>query len=113
MISGIHGLSNSGGALLTIFFSAFSKDKKNQSRYSTTFYYLIFASVQYLIFLFIFNDRISFHYTYQIIFIILPSIFFGTYIVNYISLNFFKKLIEFLALFSAFFLLLNNFITIN
>jgi len=113
MISVIHGLSNSGGTLLTIFFSAFNKDKKNQSRYSITFYYLIFASVQYFIFLFIFKDRISFFYSYKIIFIIMLSIFFGTYIVNHISLNFFKKMIELLALFSAFFLLLNNFITIN
>tara|TARA_B110000008_G_scaffold47789_1_gene46323 strand:+ start:597 stop:1355 length:759 start_codon:yes stop_codon:yes gene_type:complete len=113
MISVIHGLSNSGGTLLTIFFSAFNKDKKNQSRYSITFYYLIFASVQYFIFLFIFKDRISFLYSYKIIFIIMLSIFFGTYIVNHISLNFFKKMIELLALFSAFFLLLNNFITIN
>ena len=113
MISVIHGLSNSGGTLLTIFFSAFNKDKKNQSRYSITFYYLIFASVQYFIFLFIFKDRISFFYSYKIIFIIILSIFFGTYIVNHISLIFFKKMIELLALFSAFFLLLNNFVTIN
>ena len=41
MISVIHGLTNSGGTLLTVFLSSFNKNKKNQSRYSITFYYLI------------------------------------------------------------------------
>ena len=37
----VQGLTNSGGTLLTIFFTSLNKDKKNQSRYSITFYYLI------------------------------------------------------------------------
>ena len=112
-ISIIHGLTNSGGTLLTIFFSAFNKNQINQSRYSITFYYLILASVQYFIFLIIFKNEISIFYTYEILFLIIFSIFTGTLIVKYISQIFFKKIIELLALFSATILLMNNFNLIN
>lgn len=113
MISVVHGLTNSGGTLLTVFFSAFNKNKKNQSRYSITFYYLILASVQYFVFLIIFKNQITMFYPYQILLIIIISLFIGTIIVKHISQNFFKKIIELLALFSASFLLLNNFIIIH
>ena len=112
-ISIIHGLTNSGGTLLTIFFSAFNKNQINQSRYSITFYYLILASVQYFIFLIIFKNEISIFYTYKILFFIIFSIFTGTFIVKHISQIFFKKIIELLALFSATILLINNFNLIN
>lgn len=108
LISVIHGLTNSGGTLLTIFFTAFNNNKKNQSRYSITFYYLILATVQYLVFLIIFKNQITIFYTYKILLIIISSIYFGSVIVKYTSQNFFKKIIELLALFSALFLLLNN-----
>ena len=108
LISVIHGLTNSGGTLLTIFFTAFNNDKKNQSRYSITFYYFILATVQYLVFLLIFKNQVIFFYNYKILLIIISSIFFGSLIVKYTSQNFFKKIIELLALFSALFLLLNN-----
>ena len=112
-ISLVHGLTNFGGTLLTIFFAAFNKNKKNQSRYSITFYYLILASIQYIIFLMIFKNQILVFYTYEVLFIIVPSIIIGSFIVKYISQNFFKKSIELLALFSAIILLLNNFNYIN
>jgi len=108
MISVIHGLTNSGGTLLTIFFSAFEKNGKSKSRYSITFYYLILALVQYSVFLFIFYDQITLSYSYQILLITMISIFVGTIIVKHISENIFKMIIEILALFSAFFLLINN-----
>ena len=81
-ISVVHGLTNSGGTLLTIFFAAFNKNKKNQSRYSITFYYLILASIQYIIFLMIFKNQILVFYTYEVLFIIVPSIIIGSFIVK-------------------------------
>jgi len=108
MISTIHGLTNSGGTLLTIFFSALKINSKSQTRYSITFYYLILASVQYLIFLVLFYNQITIFYSYQILFIIIVSICIGTIIIKYVSENFFKFTIDLLALFSASFLLLNN-----
>jgi len=107
-ISIIHGLTNSGGTLLTIFFTAFNKNKKNQSRFSITFYYLILAFVQYLSFLIIFQKQLTINYPFEILLLIIFSIFVGNVIVKFISENFFKKIIELLALFSAIFLLLNN-----
>ena len=43
----IHGLTNSGGTLMSLALS--SKNKKNFARYYITFFYLILASFQYLI----------------------------------------------------------------
>ena len=108
LISVIHGLTNSGGTLLTIFFTSFHKNKKNQSRYSITFYYLILASIQYFAFLYIFRDQIKFILSYEIFLLILISAFTGNLIVKYVNQNLFKNLIQLLAFGSAIILLLNN-----
>ena len=108
LISVIHGLTNSGGTLLTIFLSSFNKNKKNQSRYSITFYYLILVTAQYLIFLWIFKEQLVFDYPVQLIFIIIPALIIGNILSKKISENFFKKIIELLALFSGIFLLLSS-----
>ena len=109
-ISIIHGLTNSGGTLLTIFFASLNKNKKNQTRYSITFYYLILAAVQYGVFIFLFNNEISFIYSLKFLLIILTSVFIGNFIVKYIGERIFIKIIELLALFSAFFILLNKYL---
>ena len=108
LISVIHGLTNSGGTLLTVFFSSLNKNKKNQSRYSITFYYLILVAAQYFIFLFIFKEQLVFDYPLQFLIIILPALIIGNITSKKISENFFRKIIELLALFSGFFLLLNS-----
>ncbi len=108
IISIIHGLTNSGGTLLTIFFTSFDKNKKNQSRYSITFYYLILASVQYLVFLYIFNGQIKLVFSYEMIILILFSVITGNLLVKFISQNLFKNLIQVLALVAGVILLLNN-----
>ena len=108
IISIIHGLTNSGGTLLTIFLSTFNKNKKNQSRYSITFYYLILVFSQYFIFLIIFKEQLTFNYPLQFILVIIPALIIGNIIAKKISENFFKKLVELLALFSGFFLLLSS-----
>lgn len=113
LISIIHGLTNSGGTLLTIFFSAFNKNMINQSRYSITFYYLILASIQYFIFLIIFKNKIPIFFPYEILILIIFSILIGTFIAKYISQSFFKKVIEILAFISALILIMNNFDLIN
>ena len=108
LISIIHGLTNSGGTLLTIFFTSFDKNKKNQSRYSVTFYYLILVLVQYLVFLIVFKKELLVDYPFQMILLVIPALVLGNIIVKKISEKFFKKIIELLALISAVFLLLNN-----
>ena len=107
-ISIIHGLTNSGGTLLTIFFTSLNKNKVNQSRYSITFYYLIFASIQYFIFVFLFKDDLSYNNIFNYILIIISSSIIGNLIIKFISEIFFKNLISFLAFFSGIILILVN-----
>ena len=107
-ISIVHGLTNSGGTLLTIFFSSIDKNKKNQSRYSVSFYYLILVLVQYCAFLIVFKKELFVNYPFQTILFIIPGLVLGNIIVKKISEKIFKKIIELLALISALFLLLNN-----
>ena len=104
----VHGLTNSGGTLLTIFFTSLNKDKKNQSRYSITFYYLILVLAQYLIFIIIFDEEIFLDHFFQIISIVISALFLGNILIKKISEIFFQRTIEILALFSAIFLLINN-----
>lgn len=104
----VQGLTNSGGTLLTIFFTSLNKDKKNQSRYSITFYYLILVLAQYLIFIIIFEKEIILDHFSQIISIVISALFLGNILVKKISEIFFQRTIEILALFSAIFLLINN-----
>jgi uncharacterized membrane protein YfcA len=49
----IHGISNSGGGLLSITLSALNKNNKNNTRNSIAYFYLFFAKVQYIILLII------------------------------------------------------------
>ena len=104
----IHGLTNSGGTLLAIFFTSLTRDKKDQSRYSITFYYLILVFVQYLLFLMIFKQEIFIEHLFHIFLIITLASFVGNIIAKIINEKFFKKTIELLALFSAIYLLINT-----
>ena len=103
----IHGLTNSGGTLLAIFFTSLTKNKKDQSRYSITFYYLILVFVQYLVFLIVFKKEFFLFNPLYIFSIIVLASLVGNSIAKIINENFFKKTIELLALFSAIYLLIN------
>ena len=107
-IAVIHGLTNSGGTLLAIFFTSLAKNKKDQSRYSVTFHYLILVFFQYLLFLMVFKKEIFIDHLFNIFLIITLASFMGNIISKIIDEKLFKKTIEILALFSAFYLLINN-----
>tara|TARA_B100000787_G_C16175375_1_gene288704 strand:- start:96 stop:842 length:747 start_codon:yes stop_codon:yes gene_type:complete len=106
-IAVIHGLTNSGGALLAIFFTSLTKNKKDQSRYSITFYYLILVFVQYLVFLIVFKKEIFIEHLFHILLIITLASIIGNIIAKIIDEKFFRKTIEILVLFSAIYLLIN------
>ena len=55
----VHGLSNSGGTLLSILVLKIYKNSKNITRYNLTFFYFFLAIMQYLIFIIIFQKLIS------------------------------------------------------
>ena len=54
LIGTIHGITNSGGTMLSIIVSALNKHQINQSRYDITFSYLFLALFQYTVFIFYF-----------------------------------------------------------
>tara|TARA_Y100000389_G_C17436968_1_gene506122 strand:+ start:1269 stop:2027 length:759 start_codon:yes stop_codon:yes gene_type:complete len=108
LIGLIHGLTNSGGTLLSLFVSFSEKNFKINSRYIITYFYLILASSQFSLFLFIFWEKIIFNNTYYILIITLIGCFMGNYIIKYINEYNLKSLVEIAAIISSVFLFING-----
>ena len=104
----IHGLTNSGGTLLSLFISFSEKNFKINSRYIITFFYLILASTQLVLFLSIFWDKIFFTNTHWILISTLFGCFIGNYIIKYINENYIKLLVEITAIISSVVLFING-----
>lgn len=109
----IHGSTNSGGSILSLFISSINKSFKKQSRFNITFFYFFLAAFQLFIFALIFNFTSSL----TLLFLFLTICFFGSitgnYLINKINEIHIKKSIEILALLSAFFLILDGFDLLN
>jgi uncharacterized protein len=106
LIGIVHGLTNSGGSLLSLFMS--SHLKKNNSRYGVTFFYFFLALFQFLIFniLFEFNLNII---NFYFIGIFLPiGVIIGNYFVKHINEDKFKNLINILCLITCFVLITSS-----
>ena len=101
----IHGLTNSGGTILSLFFSNTNKNTLKLARINITYFYLLIAFFQFLIFSFLFNALPKLDQV--IVFFIIGMIgsFLGNFIIKLISEELFKYIIELLAIFSALFLL--------
>lgn len=104
----IHGSTNSGGALLSLFISSLNKSFKKQSRFSITFFYFFLATFQYLIFILIF-DLTTFS---SLLIFSFVTCFFGfitgNYLIKKVNEFYLKKSIEILAFFTALFLILDG-----
>lgn len=107
LIGLIHGITNSGGTLLSIFILSINRNLKNQTRYSLTFFYFFLALLQYLIFIIIFQDKISYHLFNNIILITVAGVLFGNFLIKFIAEKYFKSLIEVLAALAAIFLIID------
>jgi|TARA_B110000037_G_C17084494_1_gene491387 uncharacterized membrane protein YfcA len=106
LIGTIHGLTNSGGALLSLFLLYFNN--KNQSRYNTTFYYFFLAFFQFLMFLIIFEQKIYFD-NFRFILIFIPlGVIIGNYIIKYVNEKTYKNIVNILSLFTCLILLISN-----
>ena len=112
LIGVIHGLSNSGGTLLSLFLISNSEDKKNQLRYKITFYYFFLALLQYLIFSYIFQQFISLNQIIYILPLIFISSMLGNFLCKIIDQSFFIKIIQFIAFLSSVILIIKNFFLI-
>ena len=99
----IHGLTNSGGSLLSLFLSSYLNWEN--SRFNITYFYFFLATIQYLIFNFIFKNEFSVIKITTIFPIILVGIIFGNFLVKYLSNNAFKLIVNLLSVLTFFLLL--------
>jgi uncharacterized membrane protein YfcA len=104
IIGVVHGLTNSGGTLMSLALS--SENKKINARSLITFFYLFLAFVQYFITIIIFKDSLFFPFNIKLIITLIFGIIIGNIISNFLSEKKYKLLINFLALASSIFLLL-------
>lgn len=101
LIGLIHGLTNSGGTLISLFISSLEKNFKQNARVIITFFYLILASIQYFLFLLIFWDFLSIFKIFPYLFTTLIGASLGNYLIKFINEKRLKLLIEILALITA------------
>ena len=104
IIGVVHGLTNSGGTLMSLALS--SENKKINARSLITSFYLFLAFVQYFITIIIFKDSLFFPFNIKLIITLIFGIIIGNIISNFLSEKKYKLLINFLALASSIFLLL-------
>jgi uncharacterized protein len=102
----IHGLTNSGGTLMSLALS--SNNKKNYARFNITFFYFVLASFQYLIISMIFYDEFIYQKNINLIWVIPLGILLGNVLNNYIDEKKYKISVNILAIISSLFLLVDN-----
>lgn len=102
----VHGLTNSGGTLMSLALS--SKNKKNFARYYITFFYLILASFQYLITFFMFKNNFIFPNNFNFIWLIPFGILIGNIFNNFVNEKIYKLVINILAIITSIILLIDS-----
>ncbi|MDB3944188.1 TSUP family transporter, partial [Candidatus Pelagibacter ubique] len=102
-----HGLTNSGGTLLSIFLLLSNKSKLD-SRSEITLFYFILATAQLLIFHITFENNFVIEKFFNYLPSILGGVFLGNYLVNKVNFKLFSEIIYFLALSSGSFLIIKN-----
>lgn len=100
----IHGLTNSGGTLMSLALS--KNNQKQNARYNITLFYLILASTQYLITVILFYKKIVFPET-QLIWTITYGVLIGNFLNYFISDKIYKITINSLAIISSILLIIN------
>lgn len=106
IIGVIHGLTNSGGTLMSLALS--SNNKKESARYNITFFYLALASFQYLATYLMFKSSYFILQNVQIVLVIFLGVLIGNVLNKFLSENNYKFIVFFLAFISSIFLLINT-----
>jgi uncharacterized membrane protein YfcA len=110
MIIGIiHGVTNSGGTLLSIMLVNLNATKKN-SRNEITLFYFILALIQLILFYSVFGIKLSFYDFDLIIIYTLIGVFLGNFLINFTGDFLYKKLIYLLAFITSILLIFKNII---
>tara|TARA_B100000795_G_C22805913_1_gene444893 strand:- start:3388 stop:4131 length:744 start_codon:yes stop_codon:yes gene_type:complete len=102
----VHGLTNSGGTLLSIFILSLNNNAKKETRYDITFFYLFLAIFQYLIFIIFFKSNITINLLLNYLIIVFFGVLFGNIIEKKIKKKTFPVFIDILALLTGIFLLI-------
>ena len=101
----IHGLTNSGGTLMSLALSA--NNKKDYARFNTTFFYLILAIFQYILTNIVFFENFIYPSDTKLIWALTLGIILGNLTNHYLkSTVFYRMIVNFLALLSALVLLI-------
>ena len=106
----IHGFTNSGGTLLSLFLSSLIS-KKDQTRYNITFFYFFLALFQYILFLILFDLNIDFERLLVNFIICVIGVITGNFLVRKFNEKYFQFLIQILAFFTSLILLIDSFFT--
>ena len=104
----IHGFTNSGGTLLSLFLSSLIT-KKDQTRYNITFFYFFLALFQYILFLLLFNLILDFERLLINLIICMIGVITGNFLVKKFSEKYFQILIQTLAFVASLILLIDSF----
>ena len=105
VIGVIHGLTNSGGTLMTI--AIYNNKEKEYARLNTTFFYLVLATFHYFLTIFIFSDRFFFPSDLKIIAVLVLGTLIGNILVNHINDKLYKIIVSLLSFLSAIILLIS------
>lgn len=108
LIGLVHGLTNSGGTLISLFISSLEKNFKKYARSIISFFYLILALIQYVLFIIIFWDFSSIFKILPYIFTTVFGVFLGNYLIKFINEFKLKLSIEILASITAILLFLKG-----
>lgn len=108
LIGLVHGLTNSGGTLISLFISSLEKNFKKYARSVITFFYLILALIQYVLFIIIFWDFSSIFKMLPYIFTVVFGVLLGNYLINFTNEFRLKLSIEILAFITAILLFLKG-----
>jgi len=99
----IHGLTNSGGTLMSLILS--NDKQKIQARYSITFFYFLLALIQYILTCIIFQSSLIYPNYLNLLIILFFGILLGNLFIKFLSQHKYKLLINFLAITTSIFLL--------
>ena len=99
----IHGLTNSGGTLMSLTLSA--SYEKNYARLNISFFYFVLATFQYLITILIFYDQFIFPKSVNLIMILVIGTVVGNIINFFLESKIYRMIVNFIAILSAIILL--------
>ena len=95
----IHGLTNSGGTLMSLALSA--NNEKNYARLNTSFFYLVLATFQYFLTTIIFYDKFIFPMNIKVILSLIVGVMIGNLINQYLESKTYRIMVNSLAVISA------------